>query len=70
MRAASQRMKRLRRRRACGLISLTIDAPDTLALTLCEVGFLKPDQVEDRTALRRAIERFLAAAHVVTLHEK
>lgn len=70
MATSADRQKRLRRRRARGLQSLTIDVPDVWPDTLISGGYLSPGQAEDRDAIRKATERFIATTRISVLREK
>ena len=58
---AAERMRRLRQRRATGARPVQVDVPDLdqLQSTLVVAGYLDPDGVGDRQAVRRAIADLL-----------
>jgi hypothetical protein len=62
-------MSDLRRRRAAGLVALSIEVPEVETVeALIASGFLASTAADDRGALRLALEQFIAAAVTASRH--
>lgn len=58
---SAERVRRHRKRQRRGLVRLAIDAPEVgLSELLIAVGYLPEGWADDRTALGRALEAYLA----------
>jgi len=62
--AAAARSRRCRQRARDGVMIMQIAIPTDYVLDLVDAGFLAAAEGEDRTAIARAIERFLLASRV------